>query len=222
MAEGAPQTLGQRIRQVRQRRGMTLAQVAGEDFSRAFLNQVEMGRSQPSTRVLRIIASRLGAPVEYLLEGGSSTLEAELAVERARLALLAGRPRQALELVVPALGAAGPLGSEARLCQAEALLGVGQIEQARRLLQAEEPVLREQGDEGRLLRLRRLGSGHPATMDATAHGRLAERALRAGRRELALEHFRAARILREAEAANTARATSGTAADPRRRPAADR
>ena len=56
----AEETLGQRIRKLRHERGMTLQQVAGADFSRAFLHQVETGRSQPSTRVLRMIADRLG------------------------------------------------------------------------------------------------------------------------------------------------------------------
>ena len=64
-------SLGGRIRRLREERGMSLAKVAGGDFSRAFLNQVELGKSQPSTRVLRVIANRLGAPVEYLLEGST-------------------------------------------------------------------------------------------------------------------------------------------------------
>ena len=115
------ETLGQRIRKVRHARGMTLAQVAGGDFSRAFLNQVEMGRSQPSTRVLRVIATRLGEPLDYLVEG--SLLEHELLVERGRLALARGRQLAALELVGPALADRSSLGVDARLCAAEALIG---------------------------------------------------------------------------------------------------
>ena len=84
------ETLGQRIRKVRHARGMTLAQVAGGDFSRAFLNQVEMGRSQPSTRVLRVIATRLGTPIDYLVGGSSRLGDLEVAVERARAALERG------------------------------------------------------------------------------------------------------------------------------------
>jgi transcriptional regulator with XRE-family HTH domain len=91
----AEETLGQRIRKVRQARGMTLAQVAGTDFTRAFLNQVEMGRSQPSTRVLRVIATRLDTPIDYLVEGSSRLLELERAVERARRALESGRVEEA-------------------------------------------------------------------------------------------------------------------------------
>ena len=47
---------------------MSLAKVSGPDFSRAFLHQVEHGQAQPSTRVLRVIAGRLGTEVDYLLE----------------------------------------------------------------------------------------------------------------------------------------------------------
>jgi len=89
------ETLGQRIRKVRQARGMTLAQVAGGDFSRAFLNQVEMGRSQPSTRVLRVIATRLGTPIDYLVGGSSRLLDLEQAVQRARAALEQGQVDEA-------------------------------------------------------------------------------------------------------------------------------
>src|ERR687886_2473262 len=95
------ETLGQRIRRVRRERGLTLSQVAGGDFSRAFLNQVEMGRSQPSTRVLRVIASRLGAPLDYLVEGADRAGERELAIARARLALARNRPQRALDQVRP-------------------------------------------------------------------------------------------------------------------------
>jgi transcriptional regulator with XRE-family HTH domain len=89
------ETLGQRIRKVRHARGMTLAQVAGGDFSRAFLNQVEMGRSQPSTRVLRVIASRLATPIDYLVVGSSRLIDLERAVERAHLALEQGEVEEA-------------------------------------------------------------------------------------------------------------------------------
>src|ERR1700693_6643054 len=90
------ETLGQRIRRVRQERGMSLAKVSREDFSRAFLHQVEHGRSQPSTRVLRVIAGRLGTEVDYLLEGRLPGVERELAVEKARVLLVRGHARPAL------------------------------------------------------------------------------------------------------------------------------
>jgi transcriptional regulator with XRE-family HTH domain len=185
---------------------MTLAQVAGQDFTRAFLNQVEMGRSMPSTRLLRVIASRLGAPVDYLVDGSVRVLDLELAVERARLALLQGNAKRALALVEPALLERMTLGSDARICAAEAMRAVGRVEEATRLLDAEEPLLRKRDDRDRLRRLREVRSGRRAPRDAGGHLRLADRALREGRRDLALEHYRAARTLREAEPTGTASA----------------
>src|SRR4029079_1369929 len=88
------ESLGQRIRRIRTDRGMSLASVVGDDFSRAFLNQVEMGKARPSIRVLRIIADRLGTEVEYLLQGREAGIERELAVEKARVLLLQGEPRR--------------------------------------------------------------------------------------------------------------------------------
>ena len=212
------ETLGQRIRRVRHERGLTLAQVAGGDFSRAFLNQVEMGRSQPSTRVLRVIASRLGAPLDYLIEGNDRALEHELAVEQARLALAQGRPQRALKLVGALLDERSALGSEARLTAAEALRELGRGAEALRLVEDEESLLRGRGDRHRLQRLGALAHGRRERLDGAGHERLGERALREGRRELALEHLRTARILREAggeSGATTAEPTARTAEDPR-------
>ena len=189
--------MGQRIRRARQERGLSLAQVAGGDFSRAFLNQVEMGRSQPSTRVLRVIAARLGQPVDYLL--GGADLDRELAVERARLALAAGRPRRALELLAGTLDDRSPLGVDARLCAAEALAELRRRDEAARVVSGDERPLRARGDLHRLRRLQAVIDGRVFRLDAGGHERLGEQALREGRRELALEHLRTARILREGQ-----------------------
>jgi transcriptional regulator with XRE-family HTH domain len=191
-------TLGQRIRRLRQERRMTLAQVAGQDFTRAFLNQVEMGKCYPSTRLLRVIAGRLGAPVDYLVDGSARLLEREVAVERARLALIKGDAKRALDTVQIALDERMSLGSDARLTAAEALLALGRKEEADRLLEAEEPLLREGGDRDRLRRIKEMRSGRKSVLDAAAHERLADRALREGHSWLALEHYRAGRVLREA------------------------
>jgi transcriptional regulator with XRE-family HTH domain len=190
------ESLGQRIRRARLQRGLTLAQVAGEDFSRAFLNQVEMGRSQPSTRVLRVIASRLGEPLDYLL--GGQQQEQELALERARLALRRGGARAALDLVAPLLDQPSTLGSDARLCAAAALVSLARMPEAERLLDGEEGLLRSRGDVHRLRRLETVLEGRQPRLDAAEHERLGEQALREGRTDLALEHLRAARILAEA------------------------
>ena len=81
-------TLGTRVRQARQALGLSLAVVAGKDFSRAFLNQVELGRAQPSMHTLRIIAERLHCPIEFFLqdpEVSSAALELTLTEAETRL-----------------------------------------------------------------------------------------------------------------------------------------
>ncbi len=166
----AGETLGQRVRKLRRRRGLSLAQVAGSEFSRAFLNQVEMDRSQPSTRVLRVIADRLGAPLDYLVEGRRG-LERELGLEQARLALARGRPRRALSLLRPIAGE----GAEEAGLYARALAASGRLPEAVAALAGLGP------------------------MGAAEHVRAADGALRDDDLAGALEHFRSARVLYEAD-----------------------
>jgi transcriptional regulator with XRE-family HTH domain len=195
------ETLGQRIHRVRTERGMSLAKVSGADFSRAFLHQVEHGRSQPSTRVLRVIAGRLGTEVDYLLEGRLPGVERELALEKGRVLLARGNARRALAALRPAIESTEwPLGSDARLCQAQALLALGREPEARDILAHEKDVIQAHHDRHRLQRLRSIEQGERFVFDGDAvetHLRLADQAQRAANSHDALEHYRAARVLLE-------------------------
>jgi transcriptional regulator with XRE-family HTH domain len=203
------ETLGQRIRRVRQERGMSLAKVSREDFSRAFLHQVEHGRSQPSTRVLRVIAGRLGTEVDYLLEGRLPGVERELALEKGRVLLARGDARKALAALRPAaVSTEWPLATDARLSEAEALLALGRDAEAHEILGREKETITSHRDRQRLLRLRavekgeRLGYGAGGTKGALesavkVHLRLADQAQRNANSQDALEHYRAARVLLE-------------------------
>ena len=65
----SPQRFSIRLRQIRERRGMTqetLAKKAG--VSRAYLSRLEMGRHDPPLSRLRKLAKALGVPVTELLE----------------------------------------------------------------------------------------------------------------------------------------------------------
>jgi transcriptional regulator with XRE-family HTH domain len=184
---------------------MSLAKVSGGDFSRAFLNQVELGRSQPSTRVLRVIAGRLGTEVDYLLEGRLPGIERELALERGRVLLARGDARRALLALRPVADSTEwPIGTDARLSQAQALFMLGSDDEARSLLALEKELIASHGDGHRLKLLRALergeikskvGGGIAAAV--TTHLRLADRAQRAANTHDALEHYRAARVLLE-------------------------
>ena len=195
------ETLGQRIHRVRTERGMSLAKVSGPDFSRAFLHQVEHGRSQPSTRVLRVIAGRLGTEVDYLLEGRLPGVERELALEKGRVLLARGNARRALAALRPAIESTEwPLGTDARLCRAQALLALGQEKEAQEILAREKELIQAHRDRHRLQRLRSIEKGERFVFGGDAvetHLRLADQAQRAANSQDALEHYRAARVLLE-------------------------
>jgi len=61
-------TLGERIREARLERGMTQADLAAGDYTRAFISLVEHDRVSPSLKTLQLLASRLGKPISSFLE----------------------------------------------------------------------------------------------------------------------------------------------------------
>ena len=87
-----PTVVGNRIRELRRRMGMTQAELAGSDFTKSFISQVEKGQTRPSLRSLQIIAERLNQPISYFLSdeevspASSSEAERLLAVARSQLA----------------------------------------------------------------------------------------------------------------------------------------
>ncbi|HET7466136.1 MAG TPA: helix-turn-helix domain-containing protein [Candidatus Dormibacteraeota bacterium] len=197
-------SLGSRIRRIRKEQGISLASVGRDDFTRAFLSQIELGRAQPSLRVLRVIADRLGTHVDYLLEGRAPEVDWELAIERARVLLLRGEPKRALISLRGVERTAWPYGTDARLVEAEALAQLGQHEKARKILDGERMVISKRRDNPRMERWRALSEGRrfsygngDAKAAAEAHLLTAERAVRAARPLDALEHYKSARILLE-------------------------
>lgn len=183
---------------------MSLAKVVGGDFSRAFLNQVELGRAQPSTRVLRVIADRLGTQVDYLLEGRLPQFDRELALERARLLLLRGYARRALAILNGIHGIEWPLSTDVHLARAEAMMKIGETEKAKAIIDAERKVIARHHDVQRRDRLLAIERGEKYSVGGCdvnrardAHVRMAERAFRSGDSRGALEHYHAARTLME-------------------------
>src|SRR4030088_3237461 len=166
------ESLGDGVRKLRMERGMSLAKVAGGDFSRAFLNQVELNKSRPSVRVLRVIADRLATPVDYLLDGSTPSLDREIALEKARLELARGDLRRCLSAIEPALDAKEwPLGVDARLCAGGAPI---------RLLEEQRSAIAAHGDGYRLQRLDAILAGASHRLDAEAHAALGVALLRDG------------------------------------------
>jgi tetratricopeptide (TPR) repeat protein len=130
VTERIPDELGARIRKVRLDLGLSLAAVAGGDFSRAFLNQVELGRSRPSMRILQLIADRLHRPVEYFLQdpqNSMTALELTLAEAGTRIRQAdAGRARVLMTEFLNRPHLPGDIRVRAQLLLAEALLKLGE------------------------------------------------------------------------------------------------
>jgi HTH-type transcriptional regulator, quorum sensing regulator NprR len=59
--------LGKKIKEARNELGISQNQLAGEDITRAYISILEKGHAKPSEKTLRIIAQRLGKPMEYFL-----------------------------------------------------------------------------------------------------------------------------------------------------------
>ena len=60
-------SLGQRIRQLRQTRGLTQSQLGGDDLSKSFISLLEKDHAQPSLETIVLLARRLGTSVDALL-----------------------------------------------------------------------------------------------------------------------------------------------------------
>ena len=195
------ESLGGRIRRLRHERGMSLAKVAQGDFSRAFVNQVEKGRANPSIRVLKVIAERLGTQAQYLIDGTLPVLDREIALERARLALLRGEPETVLAELEAVHDSEWPLGVDAAFCRAQALIGLDREAEADELLEAQRAAVEAHADAIRLRRLRALLTRQPFRFGgrnpSAAYTTLGDQSLARGDSAAALEHYRTARILLE-------------------------
>jgi HTH-type transcriptional regulator, quorum sensing regulator NprR len=176
-----PSPLGRRIREARQALGLSLAAVAGKDFSRAFLNQVELGRARPSTQTLRIIARRLQQPVEYFLEDpGDSIAALELSLTEAELCLHRGDVGRARDLATRLLARPAPLElhTQARLTLATAYLRQARMRDAAPVLEEAIAAAERSGWSRLLVELYdRNGSLHYLERRAHAAGIWFEKAL---------------------------------------------
>src|SRR6266568_4101968 len=58
-----------RVRQARVDSGLSLADLAGAEVSRAFIHQLEQGLARPSLQVLELIAQRTGRSIAFFTSG---------------------------------------------------------------------------------------------------------------------------------------------------------
>lgn len=129
--------LGERIRTVRCRVGLTQSQVAGDAVSVGYLSRIESGQRRPNAELLTGIADRLAVTIEELLVGVAPDRAAELRLQldHAELALVTGSPGDALERVTrllsdPAIAKLADLRRSAGYVHAGALEAIGDLQAA--------------------------------------------------------------------------------------------
>lgn len=132
-------TLGQKIRQTRQDRGMTQQALAGSRITRNMLSQIENDLARPSVRTLEYLAAMLGVEAGWLL----SDTDGESAADRLASAgalLRAGEDRACLELLRPD---AAQAGDEALLILARAGMRLAYAQFAQEQLESAVELARE-------------------------------------------------------------------------------
>ena len=122
-------SLGMRIRELRLARGWTQAQLAGRDFTKAFISHVETGRTRTSMRAAVVLAERLGVRVSDLLRDTErSEAEIELQLVTADRELAIGQPSRALALADQGLrGASGIHRARLARVRGRALVAQGDL-----------------------------------------------------------------------------------------------
>lgn len=64
--------LGDKIKELRLKKGLTQASLAGEHMTRSMLCEIEKGNANPSLQTLRYLSEELKVPLSYLIDDGES------------------------------------------------------------------------------------------------------------------------------------------------------
>jgi tetratricopeptide (TPR) repeat protein len=99
----APATaeLGQRVRRLRNERGLTQTELAAARVSKEYISQIETGKTRPTQQTLEWLAEQLGVDLNYLEDGVSDCdyREHEAIVVRAEEAVLEKRYRDGVDAI---------------------------------------------------------------------------------------------------------------------------
>lgn len=100
------------MRALRRQMGMTQAELAGEEFTKSFISQIEKNQARPSLKSLRIFAQRLNRPVSYFLDddydGSATSSEAQRHLTTGDLLERQGKYEEALQAYERALNECAP------------------------------------------------------------------------------------------------------------------
>lgn len=178
------QAIAGRLRALRKARGLSQGALAGDDFTKGFISQVEHGYSRLSVRAAQILAGRLEVDISDLLgEIDSSERATEARLLEAEQELAAGSPEVALRSL-RALRATGRLRGRALRAQGRALLALDRTQEALTVLRGARIELRANGGAELAVRVLYDEALAHARLDQSEEAMLSalecERALRAG------------------------------------------
>jgi transcriptional regulator with XRE-family HTH domain len=121
-----PETIGERLRRLREERGLTQRDLIAPGVSAQYISKIERGQRNASVKALRKIAPKLGITAQYL-ETGSDIPDAEVRefwLDDAELALRLGSDPQGLqEMLQQALDNAEATGDARGAARARLVLG---------------------------------------------------------------------------------------------------
>lgn len=159
--------VGERIRRLRQARGLTQRQLAGDDFTVGLISQIESGYTRLSLRTAQLIAGRLGVPLAEVLgeDAAAGDQEQRALLLQAERELAIGSPQTALRQIREITGSPALRGRALRL-RGRALLALDRAHEALEPLRQARADFRARGQ---------LDVAARASFDiAMAHARLDE------------------------------------------------
>ncbi|PSR27443.1 MAG: transcriptional regulator [Sulfobacillus benefaciens] len=115
--------IGAKIRDLRKKLGLTQEQLAGDELTKSYVSQVELGRIHPSHKALAVIAARLGKPLGYFLENGDDMRTIEVLLKAAQALWNTGRLDEGMLGLQEALMLAERTGREDILARIKATMG---------------------------------------------------------------------------------------------------
>ncbi len=115
--------VGDKIRDLRKKSGLTQEQLAGNELTKSYVSQVERGRIRPSRKALEIIARRLSKPLGYFLDNDDDLRTVDVLLKASDALMLSHRLDEAMVGLNEAQHLAERIGRDDIRAQIETAMG---------------------------------------------------------------------------------------------------